>query len=157
MERFLHQSTRLNIDTDRTWRYFRQPDHMMRWLALQITESKAPDGLLLEGYNDSITTWQWTVSGGNKRKLLIYTIPDVLSGNLERTFSLEIHIMMAASRTEYCTDVHLLQKGFEDSEEDHGLRALYNSFWTEKLEVLRQRINGDWVISDADLTRSSLM
>lgn len=60
------------------------------------------------------------------------------------------NIMNCTSKTEYCTEVHLLIKSFNPEyleQNQESFRLIGNSV----LEVLRKHYNKDWVIKDSDL------
>ncbi len=67
--------------------------------------------------------------------------------------TVEINFMMAASKTEYCTEIHVLHKGLLDNIET---KEFFSEFWKEKLEILRKNYNGDWIIEDKDMVLSVL-
>lgn len=157
MERFLHQSVRLHTDIDRAWRYFCQPDHMERWMAESVEADSDTPLLTLQGVGTEVPAWSWEVVFQKKRQHLICRCPDVLGNNPERLLELEVHLMMCTARTEYCTEVHLLFKCFGSGAAEEALRDRYSAFWSERLERLRHKTNGDWIIQDQDLTLSTLM
>lgn len=64
----------------------------------------------------------------------------------------EIRSMKCTSLTEYCSEIHVMQSGFDETPEDEGLRDAYSALWQEKLDSLRRLVNGNWIIEDRDLT-----
>jgi len=67
-------------------------------------------------------------------------------------FSATFNIMQCTSKTEYCTEVHLMLK-----KENQTLTELEANQWRligeVVLEMLREHYNKDWVITDEDLSR----
>ena len=64
--------------------------------------------------------------------------------------------MQGTSKTEYCTEIHILHKGLKDNEEGMNAKKFFEVFWEEKLNIIRKYFNGDWVIEDRDLVLSVL-
>lgn len=70
----------------------------------------------------------------------------------DKSYEVEVYLMNCTSLTEFCTQINLIQKGFDSNEE----RDLYKKFWHEKLNNLRFIFNGSWIIEDKDLILSCL-
>lgn len=152
MNRFMHTSIRLNTDLGRAARFFSKPDQIVRWLCSDA--ETAPDGsaLFLSGAIAPGDHWQWHIETIEREKCITVRCTDLLQLDSTTEFPLEIKLMKCTSLTEYCTEIHVLQHGFEDSEAGDTLRARYLAFWRMKLEALRALVNGKWMIEDKDLT-----
>ncbi len=87
-----------------------------------------------------------------REKLITLHCSDFLSSGEEQWFPVEIQLMKCTSQTEYCSEIHVLQHGFEASEAGDQLRSQYLDLWRLKLEALRHTVNGKWIIEDKDLS-----
>lgn len=158
---FLHQSVRLACDLNRAMALFTRESLVEKWLDHPKIVNKVGGQY---SFDLTIDNQPMTLTGKIVKKTFekqVVVALESTENQLAQWFAngiiLEVNLMMSASRTEYCTDVHLIQRGFEDDENGHKARDKFIGFWQEKLEVLRQEINGDWVIDDKELSYSSLM
>ena len=151
MDRFLHVSQRLYTDLGRTTRFFLQPQQLSRWLCQAASVSEDGKGLILTAPLPDLV-WEWQLLTVKREEYLEAAVTDFLTDNSTRRFQVEVCLMKCTSKTEYCSEIHLIQRGFGETEDESALRGRYLAFWQEKLEALRQHVNGKWVIEDRDLT-----
>lgn len=152
MNRFMHTSIRLNTDLGRATRFFSKPDQMVRWLCSDAEAVSDGSAFSLSGVIASEDHWHWHIETIEREKCITVRCTDLLQSDSIAEFPLEIKLMKCTSLTEYCTEIHVLQYSFEDSEAGDTLRAQYLEFWRMKLEALRALVNGKWIIEDKDLT-----
>lgn len=152
MGKFIHTSVRLNTDLGRATRFVSNPEQLAKWLCDRTETSADSTRLLLAGVNNPEDCWNWHFEEIRREKMVIITCGDLFDSHESHSFTLEIQLMKCTSRTEYCSEIHIIQRGFDDSEADDGLRSMYAELWKVKLEVLRTLVNGKWVIQDRDLT-----
>lgn len=152
MDRFLHTSIRLRTDLGRATRFFIKPDQLMRWLCDQAALSAKGTEMQLSAVNTAEDCWVWEIEEIDREKRITILCSDILQQGSTHRFPLEIRLMKCTSVTEYCSEIHLLQHGFEDTEAGNSLRAQYLNLWETKLEALRALVNGKWIIEDKDLT-----
>lgn len=152
MDRFLHTSVRLNTDLGRATRFFSQPVQMTRWLCSNI--EAAPDGTVLSLVEviNSEDRWEWCFEEIKREKSIRLQCSNFLQPDESAWFPLEIQLMKCTSLTEYCSEIHVIQHGFEESEPSNLLRSQYLELWKTKLEALRVLVNGKWIIEDRDLS-----
>jgi hypothetical protein len=140
---FIHDRTRLFCELHRAQKWLTQDDFLTQWLPGVPDNFEVTD---IQPREKVVAVWK-TIG---KEGLLI-------------TERLEFHMMPCASRTQYCTEIHLMI--FPDprevsDQEDEGRqywRRATALFWKDRLEALRRCVNGDWVIEDKDLNRSILL
>lgn len=152
MNRFLHASVRLNTDLGRATRLFSQPAQMTRWLCGQAEVIQDGSVIILRGMNMHEDHWEWHLEEIIREKLISARCSNFLRPDENSWFSLEIQLMKCTSLTEYCSEIHVMQRGFDNSEAGDALRSDYLDFWKAKLETLRSLINGKWIIEDRDLS-----
>jgi len=152
MDRFVHTSVRLNTDLGRATRFFTQPDQMIRWLCREIEVSPDKTEYDLSGIDDSENRWKWRFKVIEREKNIMLQCSDFLRPEEDLWFPVEIRLMKCTSLTEYCSEIHVLQHGFEATEAGDQLRSQYLEFWRLKLEALRFAVNGKWIIEDKDLS-----
>lgn len=152
MNRFVHTAVRLNTDLGRATRFFTQPDQLIRWLCSGVEVSEDKKAFSLTGIDESEGAWLWRFEAIEREKNIVCVCSDYLGEAPDRWFPVEIKLMKCTSRTEYCSEIHILQQGFEDTEAEDQLRDRYLAFWRAKLEALRFAVNGKWIIEDKDLT-----
>lgn len=161
MDKFIHKSVRLSCDINRAMRMFLIESNAEKWLGNVAIENKVGGNFLfdLQIGDEILSLKQSKIIAKEFEKLIRINMcmPEVIKGAfVEGDSILELNFMQGASRTEYCTEIHLIQKNFK-SESGEEIRHGFEVFWTNKLEQLRELINGDWVIEDRDLNRSILM
>lgn len=152
MDRFIHASVRLNTDLGRVTRLFSQPSHMTRWLCGQAEVIQGGSVIKLKDLNEPGDHWEWHIDEIVREKLISARCSDFLHQDENNLFPLEIQLMKCTSLTEYCSEIHVIQRGFDISEAGDALRSDYLDFWKAKLENLRSLINGKWIIEDRDLS-----
>lgn len=152
MDRFLHTSIRLNTDLGRATRFFSQADQMARWLCCRA--EAAPDGtsMRLIGVCDPEDRWQWDFTEIRREQVIRVNCDGFLQPEGGQQFELEIQLMKCTSLTEYCSEIHVIQRSFESTEDGDGQRSKYEELWRVKLDALRTLVNGKWIIEDKDLT-----
>lgn len=152
MEKFIHTSIRLNTDLGRATRYTTDPEQLSKWLCEGAAHAGGPSDIVLSGVKTPDDCWKWHLKEICREKTVIVTCSDLLGSAENRSYTLEIQLMKCTSQTEYCSEIHLIQRGFEDSEEEDSFRTAYTQLWQHKLEALRALVNGKWIIEDRDLT-----
>lgn len=152
MERFMHASVRLNTDLGRAYRLFIKPDQLTRWFCQGAALSPDGETLSLTGVQNPEDSWNWSIQESQREKMIRILCTDYFTPSLDKTLQLEIQMMKCTSLTEYCSEVHILLKGFEASDAGDALRSAYMDLWTAKMEALRSLINGKWFIEDKDLS-----
>ncbi len=152
MDKFLHTSVRLNTDLGRATRFFTHPDQLQRWFCEKADLS--PDGkeMKLGSISMPDDSWTWLFESVQRERHILLTCPDLFHKIENGSFAVEVQLMKCTSLTEYCSEIHILQRGFDASAEADALRACYGELWTQKLEALRTLVNGKWIIEDRDLT-----
>ena len=122
---FIRFQTRLNTDIYGAYRSLTNPDKINQWLGRKL------DAVAGEPFQSVI--WKGYVPYENME-------------------TLEFYIMKCASKTEYCTEVHLkvnFDVPLEQTDAQYG--EIYE-LTKGILEALRKHFNKDWVIQDKDLT-----
>lgn len=147
---FIHTRIRLFCELHRAQRWLTHEDFLVKWLKEEMNQLEITDTLpreKVEGFWKSLD----------------------VQGNLVKD-RLEFHMMPCASRTQYCTEIHLVvypdPGQFGLTEADTGgpsgevlevWRHSTMEMWKRRLESLRLCVNGDWVIEDRDLNRGVLL
>lgn len=159
MSKFIHQSVRLNTNISRAMRSFLIGSEAGKWLGeVKLIENKI-GGIYHVVLTYGNETWV------SKTKILEkefdrsikfeLDLPESLETGFESSL-VEISFMQGASKTEYCTEIHVLHKGLKDNEMGVKSKEFFDDFWKEKLNCLRVIFNGNWVIEDRDLVLSVL-
>lgn len=134
MKQFIRVDVRLYTDLNRAHRHLYRPELLTTW------NQEAPhEGEVVFG------GWIHRLETNEREKRLVFR-------RMEDGAEVEVLTMPCTSRTEYCTHVHLVLHREMTGEEAERERT----FYAEILEELRRKINGDWVIKDADLSLSIL-
>lgn len=146
---FIHKYTRLNCDLTMAYRYFVVDKLANNWLGSECEiDLKAKIYDFKSNARSHVGT---SIEEFNREEVLVLSLKDDIS---TKCMKVEIKFMKCASRTEYCTEVHLMHHGFETKDEDY---LYYLKFWEESFDLLRKIHNRDWVISDGDLSLGILM
>lgn len=159
MSHFLHTSVRLYSDVRKAYKRFTVTDELNKWFSTEIqgsvNEGNTVNGLLAQ----QNVLFQITYKALEREASMVFDFSAPLADAEARPepYQVEIRFMQCTSDTYYCTEIHLMQYGFEDTEQSLKAREIYRTFWEEKLETLRQMINRDWVIQDSELTLKCLM
>jgi len=151
MNRFIHASLRLYTDLGRATRFFLQPQQLTHWLCQEATPTADGKGMILRAPLPE-RVWEWQLLAVKREESIEAVVSDFLTEHSQRQFRLEIRLMKCTSMTEYCSEIHLLQHGFGETEAESVLKDRYLALWQEKLETLRKHVNGKWIIEDRDLT-----
>lgn len=145
---FIHKSVRLNCDLTMAYRYFVVDKLLAKW----ISESAEVD-LKKSIYDIKCSDIDFTgskVKDFNREEILFIELNSNRFGENSKPKTLEINFMKCTSKTEFCSEIHLVHKGFEDKNDEDYM--FYDKFWSESFEKLRFLHNKDWFISDKDLT-----
>jgi len=147
---FIHTRIRLFCELHRAQRWLTHEDFLVKWLKDDMTQLEIAG---VEPREKVECFWSFADDQGN-------TFKDAVA----------FHLMPCAARTQYCTEIHLMvhpdTARFEltmgaaaelDHEAVESWRKSALDYWKQRLESLRQCVNGDWVIEDRDLNRSVLL
>jgi len=163
MSKFIHVSTRLYCDLNAAQRMFLIGAKLEKWLCTKAEVENKTNGkfdVLIDTKSGSWDTAGSVIVEKEYERLIKIRmkLPERFAVGFvsDEASVVEINFMQGTSRTEYCTEVHLIHRGFEDSDEGEKAREGLKELWEEALEKLRAEINGDWVIEDRDLTQSCL-
>jgi hypothetical protein len=139
---FTHFKVRLFCELSRAERWLTEPDMLNRWLKEDTVSFEVQ---MVQRREKVVAQW------------------NSVEGNMEKCCGrLEFNLMQCATRTLYCTEIHLMvYPQFEGVSTQNpadleAWRAETKTHWSSRLEALRACVNGDWVIEDRDLTRSIL-
>jgi len=152
MIRFLHEGTRLYTHTTRAYRMFTQEKEMKKWHDEPFEMSFSEGGIFeIKGMvNDQLIVSKGTRFKSYEREVLIkFDWKDNFCFK-DHIAEVEVRIMSATSETEYCTEIHVMHKGLDALSEEQV--SIYKVFWKDTLERMRRSVNGDWVITDSELT-----
>jgi uncharacterized protein YndB with AHSA1/START domain len=152
MIRFIHEGTRLYTHTTRAYRLFTQAKEIEKWHKEAYEIEFAQGGVFeISGMgNGQVIRSRGTTFASYEREALINLEWQDDFCFKETSTQVEVRIMSATSETEYCTEIHVLHKGLDALSDDEA--AIYKAFWKDVLERMRRSVNGDWVISDSELT-----
>lgn len=161
MENFIHKSVRLSCDINRAMRMFLVETNVRKWLDGASVEHKIGGNFMfdIQLSDEVISLSQGTIISKEFEKLIKIKIrvPDKMrTAFIEEYSVIEFNFMQGTSRTEFCTEIHLLHRGLNPESSGDYIGEL-ETFWANKMEKLRYLMNGDWVIEDRDLNRSFLM
>ncbi len=156
MGKFVHQYTRLNTTITQSIRYFLIEKEVNKWFGDVINiENKTGGSFNLKlSFEDNSWISNSIIIEKEFEKLLKldFQVPESMKQFFEYSV-VDIFFMLGTAKTEYCTEIHVIHKGFLL---DENTLEFFNRFWKEKLEVLRKHFNGDWIIEDRDLILSVL-
>lgn len=152
MNRFLHTSVRLHTDLGRATRFFTTPQQLTKWFCGSAEADTSMRQLQLENIREDLGPWIWHLEHVEREVRIDGWLSDCMNVESDRRFRLEIRLMKCTSLTEYCSEIHVMQSGFDETPEDEGLRNAYSALWQDKLDSLRRLVNGNWIIEDRDLT-----
>jgi len=147
---FIHTRIRLFCELHRAQRWLTHEDFMARWLKDEMNQLEITD---IEPREKIVGFWNSMDDQGNSLKDPV-----------------EFHLMTCASKTQYCSEIHLVvhpdparfgqRLGGMNEPEHQKIEAWRQAalvIWKQRLESLRQCVNGDWVIEDRDLNRGVLL
>ncbi len=142
MKQFQRIEVRLYADLNRTDRYFYRPELLSTW-GQEVEEALLTGDELTFCAHDRGVVHR--LESHEREKKLVFQRP-------EDGAHLEIHLMPCTSQTTYCTHVQLLLRREMTLEEAETEGRYYAAL----LEKLRRTINGDWIITEADLSLGML-
>lgn len=159
MSHFLHTSMRLYSDVRRAYKRFTNVEELEKWFGSEI-QGDIEEGATLKGILTELEKpFKIVYTTLEKETSIVFDFTAHLSDEVSNDdpYEVELRFMQCTSDTYYCTEIHLMQYGFDDTETSLKEREIYLEFWKEKLEVLRKMINKDWVIQDSELTLKCFM
>ncbi|MGB3366020.1 MAG: SRPBCC domain-containing protein [Acidaminobacteraceae bacterium] len=141
---FIHKSTRLNCDLTMAYRYFAVDKLANKWMSndCEINLKTRVYNFKSQERNHTGTT----IEDFNREEILILNLSDNLC---DKEMKVEITFMKCATRTEFCSEIHVVHKGFDLKDDDY---MYYQNYWEEALDMLRKIHNRDWIIADGDLS-----
>lgn len=147
--KFIHKKVRLNASITQAMRFFLIEKEVTKWLGNAQIDNKNGGFYNIElAYNDKKWSSHTTILEKSFERLLKF---DMITPEAQISGPVEVNFMPCTSKTEYCTEIHLIHRNVPDQEQ----RVMEN-FWNEKLNLLRQHFNDDWIIEDRDLILSIL-
>ena len=159
MSKFIHKSVRLNTSITQAMRFFLIKKEVDKWLGDVCLIENKKGGIYHLTFTHGKKCWESKTEILEKdfeRFIKLgMEIPEEFSLGFENSL-IEISFMQGTSKTEYCTEIHILHKGLKDNEEGMNAKKFFEVFWEEKLNIIRKYFNGDWVIEDRDLVLSVL-
>ena len=147
---FIKEHVRLNASITQGMRFFLIESQIEKWLGTPVCVENKLGGkyhLQLSHGND---TWQ-SHTEILQKDFEKYIKFDMMSPEGSRTGPVEVYFMTCTSKTDYCTEIHVLHHGLSSDQ-----LLFFKEFWKTKLNKLRYLCNGDWVIEDRDLILSVL-
>ena len=147
---FIRSSVRLNASITQGMRFFLIENQIEKWLGKAIKVENKLKGIYHLKLEDQGLFWesQTTILEKDFEKCIKF---DMMSPETQKSNLVEVYFMPCKSKTNYCTEIHVMHYGLTDEE-----KVFFQGFWQRKLNDLRQLCNGDWVIEDRDLSLSAL-
>jgi len=145
---FIHKKVRLNASITQSMRFFLIDKEVAKWLGDSTIDSKKGGRFMLNLEFEDKTWVSDTILLEKVFERLIKF--DMITAEANLPSSVEINFMPCTSKTEYCTEIHLVHRNTKDEQ------AFMSRFWDEKLDKLRKYFNNDWIIEDRDLVLSDL-
>lgn len=144
---FIHKMVRLNASMTQAMRFFLIEKSIEKWMAEPIQVENKSKGQYQLNLTFQGQTWEskGLILDKQFERSIQFTF---FESNQHQSF-VEVFFMPCTSKTEYCTEIHLIHKESSDMDFMHR-------FWDEKLNELRKLFNDDWVIEDRDLVLSTL-
>lgn len=146
MEKFIHQSTRVNSEIFMAFQMFTKKEKIELWLC---DEASVEDNKFEIQMNHEEFTFN---NKGSSIQSIERDKKIVLAWQDEEASIVEINFMQCTSRTKFCTEIHVVHRNIENEEK----KQFYKQFWQEALDALRYYYNKDWVITDRELTLTKL-
>ncbi len=155
---FVHESVRLACDANRAFRFLTRPEMLEKWVsgecrvdlrvggAYGVKADLGPDGPAFDTQGSEICQYE-------REKTLEVSWRDSL--HTGASYNLLVRFMPCRSDTEFCTELHLMFK-HQDRMLEQDEFDVYSKLFGGLFERLRQHVNKDWVIRDADLSLSWL-
>lgn len=142
MKQFLRTDVRLYADLNRADRYFYRPELLSNW-GQAVEEALRAGGEIR--FCDGKREVVHRLESHERETKLLFSRP-------QDGAQVEIHLMPCTSKTTYCTHVQLLLRLEMTAEKMEEERTYY----TALLEQLRRTVNGDWIITEGDLSLGML-
>ncbi|BEP30056.1 hypothetical protein [Helicovermis profundi] len=140
---FIHKSVRLSGDAIKAYRYFSVSSLASKWLNEEIQIS-----LKNKTFDFKNRIIKSTAIASYKREKNLSINIETYNGN--KTL-VEFSFMKCGPNTEFCTEIHLIQKEFEETKDQDTIN-FFSKFWDEKLDALREIFNKEWIIEDDDIS-----
>jgi len=150
MKSFIHKKVRLNASITQAMRFFLIEKENMKWLSeVAVIENKVKGKYSLNLSHQGLN-WKSETSILQKdfEKLIKF---DMITPEAFQSGPVEVNFMPCTTDTEYCTEIHIIHRGVPEEEQN-----FMSKFWDEKLNLLREYFNKDWIIEDRDLVLSVL-
>lgn len=148
---FIHLSVRLNTSITQSMRSFLIEKEVEKWLGTNVSiENKVGGSYNIKVVFENVEFESKSIILNKEFEKLIkleFDIPKEYMIENKKSI-VDINFMQCAEETEYCTEIHILHKGVENE--------FFKRFWNQKLNILRKKYNGDWVIEDRELNLSML-
>lgn len=146
---FIHKTVRLNASITQSMRFFLIEKEVSKWLGTAKIDNKINGQYTLTlSFEDSQWISETKILEKTFERLLKF---DMITPGAKLSGPVEVHFMSCTSKTEYCTEIHLIHRNVAHDEQGFMAR-----FWESKLNDLRAHFNGQWVIEDRDLILSDL-
>ncbi len=146
---FIHEKIRINASITQAMRFFLIEKEVSKWLGEATIENKETGQYKLNlTFDDVNWTSDTTILKKSFERLIKF---DMITPGALLSGPVEVNFMPCTSKTEYCTEIHLIHRNVPDNEQE-----MMSNFWHHKLNHLRKRFNGDWIIEDRDLVLSVL-
>lgn len=147
--KFIHKKVRLNASITQAMRFFLIEKEVMKWLGNAQIDNKNGGIYHLElQHHDKKWSSHTTILEKSFERLIKF---DMITPEAQISGPVEVNFMPCTSKTEYCTEIHLIHRNVPDQEQN-----IMDEFWSEKLDNLRVYFNKDWHIEDRDLVLSVL-
>lgn len=147
--KFIHKKVRLNASITQAMRFFLIEKEVSKWLGNAQIDNKIGGNYHLDlEYNDKNWSSHTTILEKSFERLIKF---DMITPEAQISGPVEVNFMPCTTKTEYCTEIHLIHRNVPDQEQ-----SVMENFWNEKLNSLRQHFNDDWIIEDRDLVLSIL-
>jgi len=147
--KFIHKKVRLNASITQAMRFFLIEKEVTKWLGNAQIDNKIGGFYNIEfAYNDKKWSSHTTILEKSFERLIKF---DMITPGAQKSGPVEVNFMPCTTKTEYCTEIHLIHRNVPDQEQ-----SVMENFWNEKLNQLRQHFNDDWIIEDRDLVLSIL-
>ncbi|WP_240839389.1 SRPBCC domain-containing protein [Acidaminobacter sp. JC074] len=138
----------MNASITQSMRFFLIEKEVAKWLGQATIENKTGGKYLL---NLEFEDKRWASDTVLLEKVFESRLKfDMITAEAKLPSSVEFNFMPCTSKTEYCTEIHLIHRNTGEDQD------IMSRFWDEKLDKLRKHFNNDWVIEDRDLVLSVL-
>lgn len=146
---FIHKKVRLNASITQSMRFFLVEKEVEKWFGKGSIENKVGGQYKLDlSFEGSEWTSDTEILEKTFERLIKF---DMITPGEVHTGPVEINFMPCTSKTEYCTEIHLIHRNVSEA-----MAPWMDRFWDTKLNTLREYFNGNWIIEDRDLILSDL-